>query len=268
MEDGMFRKFQLLLLCLLFTSISLLNASASNMADKLVLYLDFENPNGKDVIDRSGNNNNGTILGNVKSVEGKIGQGMLFGGTSADYIKVEDSDSLDIKDVYTAMVWVNFSQLNGDRHQTFFDKGCQETTPGGWRFLKQMAGDITWQTTRKGEWLPFASVKPAPPQEIGKWYHFAVTRDGKGTLTIYIDGEAKVTSQSADFSVVVNEDTMKIGGSTFWGDSNMVIGALDEIAVYNGRALNSDEIGSAMKGIDVLAVDRYGKLASTWGRIK
>jgi len=262
------KSLQLVFLCFLFTIASVLNASAVNFADKLVLYLDFEKTDGEEVTDSSVNNNNGTILGNVEQVEGKFGQGMKFGGAPEDYIKVEDSDSLDITDVYTIMVWANFTQITGERHQTFFDKGCQETIPGGWRLLKSMEGIVLWQVTNGGEWLPWVGVAPSPLLEPEVWYHFAVTRDGKGITNVYKDGEVLISSPSDDFDVPINEDTMKVGGSTFWGESNMFIGILDELAVYNGRALSSDEIGSAMEGINATAVDRSGKLAATWGKIK
>jgi len=256
-------------LCSLFASVIVSDASASNLADNLVLYLDFENTDGEEVIDESGNNNNGAILGNVEQAEGKIGQGMKFGGTPDDHIKVEDSDSLDITDVYTAMVWANFIQIAGDRHQTFFDKGCQETNPGGGRLLKQMDGTILWQVTNKGVWLPWVGVQPAPLLEIEKWYHFAVARDEKGVTTVYKDGEVLASSQSDDFDVPANDENLRIGGSTLWGNSNMFIGTLDEFVIYNGRALNSDEIKLIMEdGINAAAVDSSGKLAASWGKIK
>jgi len=262
------KSLQIAFLCFFLTSAFILNAFASNPADKLVLYMDFEETDGELVSDKSGSGNDGTILGNVEQVEGKVGQGMIFAGAATDYIKVEDSESLDISDVYSVMVWVNFSQIQGDRHQTFFDKGCQEATPGGWRLLKQMSGDIIWQTTKKGEWLAWVSFTPAPALVPEEWYHFAVTRDEDDTSTMYMNGEVRATSQSDNFSVAISEETMKIGGSTLWAESNMFIGMLDELAVYNERALTPDEIISAMEGINVSAVDSSGKLATAWGKIK
>ena len=108
-----------------------------------------------------------------------------------------------------------------------------------------------------------------PPLEIEQWYHFAATRDEKGVTKVYKDAEVLASSQSDDFDVPVNDETLKIGGSTFWGNSNMFIGTLDELAIYNGRALSPEEIKSVMEdGINAAAVDRSGKLANAWGKIK
>ncbi|MBC8230871.1 LamG domain-containing protein [bacterium] len=254
------------LLAMTLTSvILLLTAIAFSADDKLVLYYKFDKIAKDKVIDHSGTGNDGTIVGNVKEANGKIDGGLIFGGQS-DYVDVPDSESLDLTEVYTAAVWVNFTEITGQRHQFFFDKGADDKAPGGWRLGKVMSGEIVWQIFKDGAWQPRLDA-PNPALQEEKWYHAAVTRDSSGESKIYLDGKMMISSQLDAFVLPESDNTLTVGGSAKWVPSNMFIGALDELLIYNGKALSEHEIQNVMDGLGA-SVNSSGKAAITWGEIK
>ena len=250
---------------ILASVIMLLATTAFSVDDKLVLYFKFDKMSKDKVIDQSGVGNDGTIVGNVKEAKGKIDGGFIFGGQS-DYVEVPDSESLDLTEVYTAAVWVNFSEITGQRHQFFFDKGADDKTPGGWRLGKVMSGQIVWQIFKDGGWQPRLDA-PNPALKENEWYHAAVTRDDKGETKIYLDGKMLISSQLDAYVLPESDNTLTVGGSAAWVPSNMFIGTLDELFIYNGRALNEHEIQNVMNGLGA-SVNSSGKITTTWGYIK
>jgi hypothetical protein len=250
---------------ILASIILLLATNVFSADDELVLYFKFDKIANDTVIDHSGAGNNGTIVGNVKEAKGKIEGGLIFGGQN-DYVEVQDAESLDLTEVYTAAVWVNFTEITGERHQFFFDKGADDKSPGGWRLGKVMSGEIVWQIFKDGAWQPRLDAPNAPLDE-NKWYHAAITRDSKGETKIYLDGKMMISSQLDAFILPTSDNTLTVGGSAKWVPSNMFIGTLDELLIYNGKALSENEIQNVMNGLGA-SVNSSGKVATTWGYIK
>ena len=61
---------------------------------------------GDDVLDASGNGNDGLIKGNdIESVKGKVGEGMEFPGNSTQYISVREHMYKDPVDEMTLVAW-------------------------------------------------------------------------------------------------------------------------------------------------------------------
>jgi len=174
--------------------------------------------------------------------------------------------SIDVAEVYSMLVWVNFAEITGERHQFFFDKGADDKAPGGWRLGKLMSGDIRFQIYKDGAWQP-ANDLMKPNFETDRWYHAAVTRDKSGTTKIYLDGEAGVSVDIESYILPINEDSLMIWGSTLWGTNNMFTGTIDELAIFKDRALTKSEINSFMQSGQT-AVEHNGKLSGKWGEIK
>jgi len=230
------------------------------------LYFKFDKVTKDQVMDHSGNENHGKVAGKFEIVEGKIGKGVMMEGNKTNYVEVADADSLDLTEVYTLLVWANFAEITGTRHQFFFDKGADDKAPGGWRVGKVMSGGLILQVFKDGGWKPPLSV-PSPGFKVNRWYHVAVTRDNKGETKIYLDGEESASSKSDDYVFPTNDNALIVWGSNLWGWNNMFTGALDELAIFKDRALSSKEIQHFMDGMGT-DVSLSGKLATTWGSLK
>ena len=246
--------------------ISLFAAIVTAEEEGLVLHFKFDEVTQNEVVDHSGNENHGNAKGAFDVVDGKIGKGVVMEGNNSNNVEVMDSDSLDLTEVYSLLVWVNFTEITGTRHQFFFDKGADDKSPGGWRVGKVMGGDLILQVFKDGAWKPPLSVV-APGFEIDRWYHVAVTRDSKGEARIYLDGEEKVSAKSEDYVFPVNENSLVVWGSDVFGWNNMFVGVMDELAIFKERALSAKEIRFFME-TQATSVSRAGKLAAVWGDVK
>ncbi len=232
----------------------------------LVLYFKFDEVTKDQVTDHSGNENHGKPMGDFEIVEGKIGKGVMIDGDIPNNVEVADADSLDLTEVYSLLVWANFAEITGTRHQFFFDKGADDKAPGGWRVGKVMGGDLILQVFKDGGWKPPLSV-PSPGFKVDQWYHVAVTRDAKGETKIYLDGKESISVQSDDYIFPPNDNALIVWGSNVWGTNNMFIGVLDELAIFNDRALSASEIQHFMEGLGA-DVSPAGKIATVWGSLK
>ncbi len=253
----------------LIWTLILIGVFVSNVPAKeegLVLYFKFDKVTQNQVTDHSGNEHHGKVAGKFDLVEGKIGKGVMIDGGQSDYVEVADVDSLDLTEVYSMLVWANFAEITGTRHQFFFDKGADDKAPGGWRVGKVMGGGLILQVFKDGGWKPPLSVD-APGFKAKQWYHVAVTRDGNGETKIYLDGEEMVSSKAGDYVLPVNTNALIVWGSSVWGTNNMFIGILDELAIFKDRALSANDIQNFMAGGGT-DVSPAGKLATIWGSVK
>jgi hypothetical protein len=232
----------------------------------LVLYFKFDEVTKNQVMDTSGNANHGKVVGEFKVVEGKIGKGVLIEGSQSNYVEVADADSLDLTEVYSMLVWVNFTEITETRHQFFFDKGADDKAPGGWRVGKVMAGDLILQPFKDGKWQPSLSV-PSPGFKTNQWYHVAVTRDNKGETKIYLDGKESASSKSDAYIFPANDNALIVWGSNVFGWNNMFIGIMDELAIFKDRALSAGEIQNFMEN-EGTGVSPLGKFTTAWGSVK
>ena len=94
---GLRMMFCLVLVCALWTG-------ASFAADGLVAHYSFDTGQGVSVKDRSGQGNDGKILGGAARVKGKFGTALSFDGVD-DYVDCGAKPSLNIGKSGTVMFW-------------------------------------------------------------------------------------------------------------------------------------------------------------------
>jgi len=199
-----------------------------------VLNLSFYENQGNTVHDLSGYNNNGTIYG-AQWVDGIIGKALDFDGTD-DYVEVPDSDSLDITDEISILLWFNPQQL--DMNQYLVDKHV--SSPFKAFFV------AFWGTNRirftlydeSGGSTEIFSSKVFNSGDLNKWWHIAATFNGT-LLKIFINGKKDVEGTSGISSIGINERNLTIGSSN--ARTFFFKGLIDEVRVYN-RALSEEEI--------------------------
>jgi hypothetical protein len=102
---------------------------------------------------------------------------------------------------------------------------------------------------------------------LNSWSHVAGTYDGSA-LKFYLNGVLDSTSDfPTPLEIGTNDLNVIVGASI--DDPRYFSGVIDEVRVWN-RALSEKEIAGNMnkgKG-ELLAVNKTGKLAATWGLIK
>lgn len=227
--------------------------------DILGLWL-FDEGEGKEVLDSSGNENHGEIVGELEWVDGVFGKALKYPGLSMNLVMLPDSESLNPTEQITIMAW-GWVQDSGQNRRFL-----QKSTAGSDNQYRLL---FEWGSFR---FDPGPGVSPQTLDAAGfpeeEWHHIAGTYNGSDTV-IYYDGEV-VASQAASGQMIPSTGPIFLGAK--WNDpahpGDYWLGMIDELVVL-GRGLTAEEVNQAMNGFEVLfSVDAQGKLASTWGSIK
>jgi len=192
--------------------------------------------------------NDGVIKG-CKQVAGKVGEALEFDG-STNYVEVPDEKSLQLWAKFTLEAWIYQMESRSSR---IIDKITAGTADG------------PHLDTHPGTKLRSCSgncFSTAGDHSLNEWHHAAVTFD-EGEVVLYIDGEPDGGGTTTS-PLAGNKLSLKIGADS--NGQNLFLGIIDEVRVYN-RALDENEIIHNMSA-EGLAVEKSGKLASTWGDIR
>ena len=213
-----------------------------------VLLFRFDEINGDTVKDYSGNDNNGTINGNIRIAEGKWNKGYQFDGKS--HIVVAKSDTLDITQNFTFELWVKCEEAGGE--QFILDK-----RGGSPRLGYELAVTGEFMSVLMHTTALKAVIRTEPkPIPFGEWQYYAATYDGE-KIKYYVNREpAREDDLTDDLGI---DSDLFIGAED--GSAGFFKGVLDNLRISN-VARTKDEIWASA------AVEFSGKLAATWGRMK
>jgi len=200
----------------------------------------FDEGTGSTAHDSSGNGNHGSLENGVSWSNNYVsGHALRFDG-SDDYVKIPDDDTLDLTDVFSISIWARFDSVgSGTERQDMIGKESYKDSQGNYNgyYLrkKEESSTIIFGLPVggiSGNYLYLCEV------ETGQWYHFAITRDGSGTLKGYVNGENTATKEDTQATIPTDID-LNLG----CGRNNRFFdGLLDEIIFYKDRVLTAGEI--------------------------
>lgn len=228
----------------------------SHAANELVLHLSFDEGAGSVAKDSSKLKNDCTLKGNPKWIDGKFGKALELDG--ATWGEVPDSDSLDLTDAMTIEAWVKLYG-GGEGTQSAVEKG-NAWKEGEYNLAALYSNGTILQMNDLPEECDDENIGSSI--QDNNWHFLVGTWDG-GTIKLYIDGKLDKEMPCAG-KLLTNTDPLFIGARG--GTGRFIIGALDEIKVYN-YALSEAELARDMQS-PVAAVEPNGKLATTWSIIK
>jgi hypothetical protein len=200
-------------------------------------------PLENDVLDASGNGNDGTIVGAPILVDGPADYGMAMefhglgaAGGGGDYIDCGNDTSLDITGPISLALWIKPGADDPEGQGT-------ETAP----MAKAMSG-VGWSWQVRYGWgspqpymaftfntSPRAWAYVGQNLEKDEWAHIACSHDGE-TLKCYLNGEE---TDSTPMGQITSSEAPVLIGSDGWGCD--WIGAIDEVVIYD-RGLSAGEI--------------------------
>jgi hypothetical protein len=172
---------------------------------------------------------NGTMVGGVGIVPGKVGNAFSFDGLD-DYIEVADSPVWDLKD-FTVAAWIKTSAA-GDFHRIISHQDDPSSNHWGMRLAGSFLGI---HSSLDG----IGTFTAGPAINDGEFHHVAAVRDtAAGKWFLYVDGVQFVgpSARNATFSIA---EKLQIGRYVF--GEELWHGVLDEVVIY-GRALSASEI--------------------------
>ena len=209
---------------------NVLGASTTNqnLSNGLVGYwkMDESSWNGTsgEVIDSSGNGNNGTAAGGATTTAGKFGNGGSF-TSSSKQVNVSNSTSLNITGPITLSAWVYVTACSG-QYNILFWKNLQYTVAAS-------NCALTWADSSNWNYANFGSYGSLG---INAWHHIVATKDANNIVTIYLDGQI-VVSKSFGGTITGTTNSLGIADS----GNGPLTGNMDEARVYN-RALSPSEV--------------------------
>jgi len=202
--------------------------------DGLVAYYALEN----DVLDSSGNSNDGTIVGAPTFVDGPEGYGMAMEFDGESYLDCGNDASLDVTGPISMGIWIRPGADDPEGNGT--EAAVMAKADGG------MSPSWSWQV-RYGwnspqPYMAFTfNTSPRAWVYVGKnlerdeWAHIACSHDGT-TLKCYLNGEQ---TDSTPMGAITSSPTPVLIGSDGWRSD--WIGAIDEVVIYD-RALSENEL--------------------------
>ena len=229
----------------------------------------FDEDDGGEVTDSSGNENHG-ILGGADPPEWVDGPDARYGGAlefiDCNYIEIPESPNMDTDEEITFETWLNLNSLTSN-WSTLYNKGAQSAAVGyHWIFIFK-DGKLAYQYVNGSKYV---TVGVDVDWEFGRWTHVAITHeihgnDG-GMIKFYIDGQQIHEEEHDDKALPV------IGGRASLGTYQMMNatdryaldGIMDEIRLSPWIKTEAE----IMASMDAFAVEPHQKLAGTWGRIK
>ncbi|HDY65919.1 MAG TPA: LamG domain-containing protein [Phycisphaerae bacterium] len=222
--------------------------------DGLVAYYPFDEGSGAVARDKSGNGNDGKIIGGAKWGKGDWGSALDLDGAD-DY--VDCGLGVDITAGGTVMIWAR----PNDKVQGGLANWVLDTTWEGARLLFTVdtyhGGANTLACMSDGKKLAGFGGFGSLPRHT--WTHLAYTFDGK-TIRVYRDGVLMKTHEQV-VRPVTKGIPLWIGKSLGLGAS-FFSGMLDEVRIYN-RVLSTKEILAYYKGQG----DVRGKDMSIFNRV-
>ncbi len=234
-------------------------------ADALEMIWHFDEGAGDVCKEANGTGNDGVFTGdgsaNIKWVPGKSGTALEFSGEfgASQWVEIPHSDDMDIRDAITMEAWVFPTTIDGDK-RTIITKNSYylQVEP-----TTQIA-TYFYEVDPAGYHLSDGTVNE------NEWAHIAVTYDGS-EIKLYINGAPDIVV-AATGQIRTNPDSgVHIGGEkdpAIEGDCcpRYFQGIIDELKISD-FAKTDDQILESMNAIGT-AVDKKGKLATIWGKLK
>jgi arabinan endo-1,5-alpha-L-arabinosidase len=249
-------KFSLVMLVVMAFMASGIAGAASIDLKRLLLYWPCDDGKGDVLKDTSGKGFNGKLSGNYEWVKGEINgaielkggygeaKGNVIGSTTGGEITLACWFKLVDHSAYSGLVSIASPQC---------DASCC------YRYLLAAGFNPYWNAGHHVDKnIAFAFEK-------NKWYHTALTVDGKSGK-IYVDGKF-VGEAVENFKLPDLPDvTVFIGRGETNAAHPLEDGILDEVSIWD-KALGEEELQAIMKP-NFMAVASIGKLATTWGNLK
>lgn len=206
----------------------------------LVLWYSFDTDDGKTVMDRSGQGNDGTIHGAELAAgsRGKVQTAMRFNGHSA-WLEVKNNLGEKLTRQITVSAWVKQSGP-GVNWGRIVSGGSPINSVYNLCVLPASDG-ILWRPILDGESFDAAEVQF--PCDLSDWTLVTGTYDSQMT-TLYVNGQ-KVRENRRPGKLTINRQSLAVGGEDGShegsGQASWFNGLLDEVQIYD-RALSAEEV--------------------------
>jgi hypothetical protein len=201
----------------------------------LVGWWKFDETEGGDAKDSSGNNHNGTLIGNAKWTQGKMGGAVELDGKSG-FVRIADKSAFNIAGQVTIASWVNIRSVPAE-YPAIVTKG-----DGSWRL--SLSQNQRKFHTSVNDWQKL-TVDGSTEVAANEWHHVAVVYNNE-EMRIYVDGRLDAAKPWKD-GIAVNDFDVLIGENAEQKGRSFD-GLIDDVRIYN----------YALKDFDIMALYNEG----------
>ncbi|MEK7546788.1 MAG: LamG domain-containing protein [Patescibacteria group bacterium] len=190
--------------------------------------------------------NNGTIHGGVTIRSWENGNNFHPDGSSG-YIRMENSKSLNFgTGPFSLEVWFRLGlRGSGIPAGNIIRKSNYPVRGPGYGYWLKAGGDDRMLEFFAGESAGISGEsrgKITTTINTDTWYHVVATRDGSGTMKLYVDGKLKGTAEAPGANTT-SEAPFTLGAWDRGGAAEPFFGVIGGVSVYN-RTLSQSEIVS------------------------
>lgn len=226
----------------------------------------FEEEQGDQVLDSSGNDHHGKITDGAKwTPNGKFGRAMEFDGVSS-CVEVPKSKDFDLTE-FTVELWFRAESIDGTR--AIFGHGESFDTDKAQYIVEINDAENPnkvqiWYEADNDDDTYVASTTDI---QLNTWYFFAATRDKDGIINVYLNGELEATTEQPVPPASIDH-IVTIGCRTNEPNvyQDFFHGTIDEVRISN-TARSENEIQTSFQS-GFLSVTLQSKLATAWGEMK
>ena len=181
--------------------------------------------------DESGLANNGSVVGSPSTVAGRVGQALLFNG-STDYVDVPNNASLN-SNIGTVALWIKFSSVTTP--MSLISKNDAGASRNGWHLYIDN-NEISAQIK---DGVSTTTLDSSTSINDGQWHHVMLVFESGGTSILYLDGQEQDRNNST-VTFTVSTQNLRIAKNVdaFWNEFD---GTIDEVALWS-RKLDVNEI--------------------------
>jgi hypothetical protein len=223
---------------------------------KLAAWWKFDEAEGGEAADSSGNNIIGTLSGNPQwqPSGGKVGGAMAFDG-DGDFIDCGHNEGLNITGAVTIAAWIKLSKSTDDQKIA----GNQDDISGGYK-LSIFSDKAEFEVRDSGNALRNNRfVNGGTILQPGVWYHIVGTYSQGGSIKTYVN--AKLDREQETTNILApSAGTLKIGREPF-GDMFLFNGLMDDLSIYN-YALSEADVADIYSGKTPPTVAQIATLAA------
>jgi hypothetical protein len=222
--------------------LQVLPAPAPDITNNLAAYWTFDETNGTNAADSSGNANSASLYGfptdDSQWVSGVKGGALQFDSTGGNYVLTDNPlNGLLNGDQFTFSFWAKQNPGAHGVNPRFIGPLENSTVSGEQSW-------VVWSVAAGG--VGFYPSAPSTEPSTTAWHHFVVEYDRlAATYTLYVDGSVQQVGVAAHTAPDVTSAPVPwvIGHSeTLASASDSWNGLLDDLRVYNGRLLKVNDV--------------------------
>ena len=215
------------------TNLDVVDLTPTTLSSGLVAHWTFDQTEGPELEDSSGNRRNGIISGATFRTDGHFGSALHF--LPGDGVTVENFPYATPSWAFSAWVRIGADDVVSDDFGSVVN--TEVLGESGWQFqTRGCSSGIYWNLTY---WNQRYLAYDCPCFELGRWSHATVVRDAMANLlTFYLDGLV-VKSIASPPPILAGTSSLYMG--KWIGPGRLFSGSVDDVTIYD-RALTAAEV--------------------------